>query len=169
MQPLDQPLGLRIPRPANQHFRRLGPAETPTVGSELAAIPAPPPDRALPVPHQDPWDRPEGVDQLSPTRDQILGPSGRDQRRRTALTEPDRQYDVGEPEVTLGDLTRHATGPRCQNLPSSCLWLSSRYHRLASVPVRAICPCVWSVGRHQPGVSLRWVSPRPPQVNTPVR
>ena len=130
MEPLDQPLGLRVPGPADQHLRRQGPAETLTVGGQLAALTAPPPDRALPVPHQDPRDRPEGVDQLPPAGEQVLSSPGRDQhrrrpprvpghhrqhrqrRRRAGLPEPDRHLDVGEPEVTLGDLARYVARSR---------------------------------------------------------
>jgi hypothetical protein len=65
MRPLDQPLGLRVPRLADQHLRPERAAEPLALGGELTA-PAPvPADRALPVPDQHP--RHAGTGSAPPT------------------------------------------------------------------------------------------------------
>jgi hypothetical protein len=62
VQPLDDPLGLRVAWPADQHLRSQGPAETLAVGGELAALTAPPPDRAPSRPKPAPAALPRGRD-----------------------------------------------------------------------------------------------------------
>lgn len=82
----DHALGLRVPRAAHDHLRAQDTPECLTVPGQLLPLGPPPPDRALPVRHQHPRHRTQGGDQLPP---------------------PDRDLDVGEPEVALRDLPGH--------------------------------------------------------------
>ena len=122
MEPLHQPFGLRVGRFADLHLRRQGAAELLTGLGQLDPLPPPAADRTLTVPDQHPRHSPERGDDLPPAVIQIFSRPGRHKHRggdpgvaadhrqhrqelrRPELTETDRQVNVGEPEVALGDL-----------------------------------------------------------------
>jgi hypothetical protein len=126
----DQALGLRVGRFAHDHLGCEGAAEGLAFGRELHPAAAPAPDRALPVPDQHPRHRVQPADELPPAGEQISRGPGRDQQRRkppgvtgdhgqhrqlrrvASLTEPDRERDRREPQVTLRDLARRIAGAR---------------------------------------------------------
>ena len=62
----------------------------------LAALTAPPPNRALPIPHQDPWDRAQGVDQLPP-------PVNKSSARRVGISTADAQRGYPAAIVSIGN------------------------------------------------------------------
>ncbi len=124
MEPFQHSLCFGVSRLADVHAGAEHAAECLALGGQLGSSGAPTPDRALAVPHQRARHRAELLDQMPPTREEVLGLSTRDQHRarpprvtrahrhhrqplrRPGLAVADRQLDVGEPEVELSQLTR---------------------------------------------------------------
>jgi hypothetical protein len=127
---LDDPFCFRIPRPQHQHLRREGAAEGLALDGELVAAAGVLTDRTLTVPDQHPRHRAQPGQVNPPAAVEVLRAAGRDQPREqhpripahhrqhrqllggARLTAPDRQLDVGEPEVVLRDLPSNVGSPR---------------------------------------------------------
>ena len=126
--PLHQALGLRVAWFAEHDLDPERPAEGLGGGRELDSVVPASGRRPLPVPDQRPRHRTEGSDQLPLAGEQVpYRPRGdhpaddpprvardhRDHRHLApaVLAGPERDVDVGEPQVALGELARLVGGP----------------------------------------------------------
>ncbi len=78
----DQPLGFGITGFTDPHFGGQGAAEGMACRSQFRLARPPPPDRALAVPHQHPWNGAQRRKMLPPPGIQVFGGACRDQQRR---------------------------------------------------------------------------------------
>ena len=119
---LDEPLGLRVGGPADDHLGGQHAAKRLAFLGQLSPPGAPASDRAFTVPDQRPRHRPQLLNELPPAGEQVLSAPGRDQHGHqparigadhgqhrqhagcAGLAEPDRQLDRREPQIALGDL-----------------------------------------------------------------